>query len=50
MIYKAKAAAADRGRSPVELGVEEERYALTLNGRTHALEGSKVGARPLEGL
>jgi pSer/pThr/pTyr-binding forkhead associated (FHA) protein len=26
----------------VELGIEEEPYALTLNGRTYALEGSRV--------
>jgi hypothetical protein len=41
MIYKAKAPQPTEAVSAAELGVEES-YALTLNGRTHALEGAKV--------
>jgi pSer/pThr/pTyr-binding forkhead associated (FHA) protein len=42
MIYKARAPQPTEAASPVELGVEEESFSLTLNGRTHALEGGKV--------
>jgi hypothetical protein len=42
MIYKAKPPQPTEAASPLELDVEDERYALTLNGRTHALEGRKV--------
>jgi hypothetical protein len=42
MIYKAKPPQPTEAASPAELEIEEERYALTLNGRTHALEGRKV--------
>ncbi|HEY7793231.1 MAG TPA: DUF3662 and FHA domain-containing protein [Gaiellaceae bacterium] len=42
MIYKAKPPQPTEAASPVELGIEEEPYALTLNGRTYALEGTRV--------
>jgi Protein of unknown function (DUF3662)/FHA domain len=42
MIYKAKAPQPTEAVSALELGVEEERFALTLNGRSHALEGNRV--------
>lgn len=42
MIYKAKPPQPTEAAPAVELGVEEERFALTLNGRAHALEGGKV--------
>jgi hypothetical protein len=41
MIYKAKPQPTEAA-SPVELGVEEESFALTMKGRTHALDGAKV--------
>jgi hypothetical protein len=42
MIYKAKPPQPTEMASAAELEVEEERFALTLNGRAHALEGPKV--------
>jgi hypothetical protein len=42
MIYKAKAPQPTEAASPVDLGVEEEAYSLTLNGRQYALEGGKA--------
>ena len=42
MIYKAKPPQPTEAASPVELGVEEESFALTMKGRTHALDGAKV--------
>ena len=42
MIYKAKPPQPTEAASAVELGVEEDRFALTMNGRAHALEGNKV--------
>jgi hypothetical protein len=42
MIYKARAPQTTEAASAAELGVEEESFSLTLNGRTHALEGAKV--------
>jgi hypothetical protein len=42
MIYKARPPQPTEAVSAEELGVEEERFALTLNGRTHALEGHRV--------
>ena len=42
MIYKAKPPQPTEAASPLELGLEEESFSLTLNGRTHALEGGKV--------
>jgi hypothetical protein len=42
MIYKAKAPQPTEAASPVELGVEEESWMLTLNGRTHAVSGARV--------
>jgi pSer/pThr/pTyr-binding forkhead associated (FHA) protein len=42
MIYKAKPPQPTEAASPVELGVEEESFALTMKGRTHALDGVKV--------
>jgi hypothetical protein len=42
MIYKAKPPQPTEAASAVELGVEEEQFALTLNGRAHALEGNRV--------
>jgi hypothetical protein len=42
MIYKAKAPQPTEAVSAAELGVEEERFALTLKGRTRVLEGSRV--------
>ena len=41
MIYKAKPQPTEAA-SPIELGVEEESFALTMKGRTHALDGAKV--------
>jgi hypothetical protein len=42
MIYKAKAPQPTEAASPVDLGIEQESFSLTMNGRTHALEGGKV--------
>jgi hypothetical protein len=42
MIYKAKAPQPTEAASPAELGLEGESWSLTMNGRTHALEGAKV--------
>ena len=42
MIYKAKPPQPTEAVSAAELGVEEETYSLTLNGRTHAVAGRKV--------
>jgi hypothetical protein len=42
MIYKAKAPQPTEAASPVELGIEEESWMLTLNGRTHAVSGARV--------
>jgi Protein of unknown function (DUF3662)/FHA domain len=42
MIYKAKPPQPTEAASPAELGLDEDRFALTMNGRTHALEGSRV--------
>ena len=42
MIYKAKAPQPTEAASALELGVEEERFALTMNGRTRVLEGTHV--------
>ena len=42
MIYKAKPPQPTEAVSPVELGIENEIFSLTMNGRTHALEGAKV--------
>ena len=42
MIYKAKPPQPTEAVSPVELGLENEIFSLTMNGRTHALEGAKV--------
>jgi hypothetical protein len=42
MIYKAKAPQPTEAVSPAELGLEQESWSLTSNGRTHALEGAKV--------
>jgi hypothetical protein len=42
MIYKANPPHPTEAASAVELGVEEEQFALTLNGRAHALEGNRV--------
>jgi hypothetical protein len=42
MIYKAKPPQPTEAASPVELGLPEESFAVTINGRTHALEGGKV--------
>jgi pSer/pThr/pTyr-binding forkhead associated (FHA) protein len=42
MIYKAKAPQSTEAASPVELGIEEPSYSLTMNGRTHALDGGKI--------
>ena len=42
MIYKARPPQPTEAASPVELGLEEKSFSLTLNGRTHALEGGKV--------
>ena len=41
MIYKAKAQPTEAA-SPADLGLEEESFALTMKGRTHALDGAKV--------
>ena len=42
MIYKARAPQPTEAASPVELGLEDESFSLTMRGRTHALEGGKV--------
>lgn len=42
MIYKAKAPQPTEAASAAELGIEEESYALQMNGRTHALASAKV--------
>jgi hypothetical protein len=42
MIYKAKAPQPTEAASPVELGIEEESWMLTLNGRTHAVSRARV--------
>ena len=42
MIYKAKPPQPTEAVSAAELGVEEESFSLTMNGRTHAVEGGKV--------
>ena len=42
MIYKAKQPQTTEAASPAELGVEEESFSLTMNGRKHAVEGNKV--------
>ncbi|MBA2331379.1 MAG: DUF3662 domain-containing protein [Actinobacteria bacterium] len=42
MIYKAKAPQPTEAASPVELGVEQERCTLTLNGKRHALEDRRA--------
>ena len=42
MIYKAKQPQTTEAASPAELGLEEESFSLTMNGRKHAVEGSKV--------
>ena len=42
MIYKVKPPQPTEAASPVELGVEEERFALTLRGRARVLEGTHV--------
>ena len=42
MIYKAKPPQPTEAVSPAELGLEEETFSLTMNGRTHAVEGAKV--------
>ena len=42
MIYKAKPPQPTEAVSPAELGLENEIFSLTMNGRTHALEGAKV--------
>jgi pSer/pThr/pTyr-binding forkhead associated (FHA) protein len=42
MIYKAKPPQPTEAVSAAEVEVEQERFALTLNGRAHALEGRKV--------
>ena len=42
MIYKAKPPQPTEAVSPAELGLEEETFSLTMNRRTHALEGAKV--------
>ena len=38
MVYKAKAPQPTEAASPVELGVERERYTLTMNGKGYVLE------------
>ena len=50
MIYKAKPPQPTEAASPAELGVEQESFSLTMNGRKHAVEGRQGRARPLEGL
>ena len=42
MIYKAKPPQPTEAVSPAELGVEQESFSLTMDGRKHALEGGKV--------
>jgi len=42
MIYKAAPPQPTEAASPVELGVEDETWTLTLNGKTRALSGTKV--------
>ena len=43
MIYKAKPPQPTEAASPVELGIEEdERFALTMRGRTRVLEGNRI--------
>ena len=42
MIYKAKPPQPTEAASPAELGVEQESFSLTMNGRKHAVEGGKV--------
>ena len=49
MIYKAKPPQPTEAVSPAELGLEEETFSLTMNGRTHARRGREGRARPLEG-
>ena len=50
MIYKAKPPQPTEAVSPAELGVEQESFSLTMNGRKHAVEGRQGRARALEGL
>ena len=45
MIYKAKAPQPTEAVSAAELGVEEESFSLTMNGRRHAVEGKVVLGR-----
>jgi hypothetical protein len=42
MIYKAAAPQPTEAASPTELGVEDETWTLTMNGKTRALTGTKV--------
>ncbi len=42
MIYKAQAPPATEAASPVELGVDDEEFTLTMNGRARALSESRV--------
>jgi Protein of unknown function (DUF3662)/FHA domain len=42
MIYKAKPPQPTEAASPAELGLEEERFAVTMNGRVHPLDGTRV--------
>ncbi|MDQ3065615.1 MAG: FHA domain-containing protein [Actinomycetota bacterium] len=42
MIYKATAPQPTEAASPVDLGVEAETFAVTMNGRTHALSSAKL--------
>ena len=42
MIYKAKAPQPTEAASAAELGLEDESFVVTMNGRTHPLEGGRV--------
>ncbi|MCP9484529.1 MAG: FHA domain-containing protein [Gaiellaceae bacterium MAG52_C11] len=42
MIYKAKPPQPTEAASPAELGLEQERYTLTLNGKRHVLEDRRA--------